>query len=448
MTVLPTTSPPQPRVTRTGELSRLHRARCRLRLGLAVVFTFVRLKKMLVTTAVVTFTTLGLLFFGVTPAEAAPGTVATIKVGPSGTRVRSTLDINSKTNIVGGLHNGATVRVYCVTTGPFVTGPYGTTDVWNRIGTRRYVSATFTGVKAGSGCFDKQTSEPARTTGTSGARVNVNGLARVRSEPSTGALVKHRYDDETPVKLSCQTFAEGRWWVKLASGAGYIAAELVSGVSPTLEQCPGKTPREDQGEKQDPPKTSGERQRAETAPCSLGGSEKEVYELMFGAACVDNKEVFGPDPGDDDDDYPNELQDPSCDRPTCRFEARRPFYIEDIGPNGEGSYGIRWDGCSVPEQAALIPGMGDVSHPFGFDFINACHVHDFGYRLIDRHILPESAEEALDTFFARMLGRICLNYPDRIAACREVALVYSTAVMTADHKPKRDDYPRVYTGPR
>lgn len=201
-----------------------------------------RFKNALTAIAVVAFSTLGLLFFGVSPAEAAPGTTATIKVGTSGTRVRSTLDIKSETNIVGGLHNGATVRVYCVTNGPWVTGPYGTTDAWNRIGNRRFVSSSFTGIKAGPSCFDKQTSQP--TESTSGARVDAKDVARVRSEPSIKALIKYRYANGTEVKLSCKTFAEDRWWVKLASGAGYIASELVSGIPPKLKQCEDKAPRE------------------------------------------------------------------------------------------------------------------------------------------------------------------------------------------------------------
>ncbi|MGQ5259810.1 N-acetylmuramoyl-L-alanine amidase [Micromonospora sp. ZYX-F-536] len=45
--------------------------------------------------------------------------------------------------IVGSVADGATVSVYCQAVGSTVTGPYGTTSIWNRIGTNRYVSDAF-----------------------------------------------------------------------------------------------------------------------------------------------------------------------------------------------------------------------------------------------------------------------------------------------------------------
>ncbi|RAO33864.1 N-acetylmuramoyl-L-alanine amidase A [Micromonospora noduli] len=45
--------------------------------------------------------------------------------------------------VVGSVADGATVAVYCQAVGSTVTGPYGTTAVWNRIGTNRYVSDAF-----------------------------------------------------------------------------------------------------------------------------------------------------------------------------------------------------------------------------------------------------------------------------------------------------------------
>ncbi|MET7963261.1 N-acetylmuramoyl-L-alanine amidase [Micromonospora zamorensis] len=45
--------------------------------------------------------------------------------------------------VVGSVADGATVAVYCQAVGSTVTGPYGTTSVWNRIGTNRYVSDAF-----------------------------------------------------------------------------------------------------------------------------------------------------------------------------------------------------------------------------------------------------------------------------------------------------------------
>lgn len=46
-------------------------------------------------------------------------------------------------SVVGSLTGGTAVSVYCQTSGTSVTGPYGTTSVWNRIGTNRYVSDAY-----------------------------------------------------------------------------------------------------------------------------------------------------------------------------------------------------------------------------------------------------------------------------------------------------------------
>jgi hypothetical protein len=45
--------------------------------------------------------------------------------------------------IVGSVANGATVKIYCQATGTTVTGTYGTTNIWDRIGTNQYVSDAY-----------------------------------------------------------------------------------------------------------------------------------------------------------------------------------------------------------------------------------------------------------------------------------------------------------------
>ncbi|GAB3957203.1 N-acetylmuramoyl-L-alanine amidase [Micromonospora vulcania] len=45
--------------------------------------------------------------------------------------------------VVGSVADGATVGVYCQAIGSTVTGPYGTSAIWDRIGTNRYVSDAF-----------------------------------------------------------------------------------------------------------------------------------------------------------------------------------------------------------------------------------------------------------------------------------------------------------------
>ncbi|WP_320064468.1 N-acetylmuramoyl-L-alanine amidase [Micromonospora sp. RTGN7] len=45
--------------------------------------------------------------------------------------------------VVDSVADGAAVTVYCQATGTLVTGPHGTTSIWHRIGTNRYVSDAF-----------------------------------------------------------------------------------------------------------------------------------------------------------------------------------------------------------------------------------------------------------------------------------------------------------------
>ncbi|WP_407701280.1 SH3 domain-containing protein [Tumebacillus algifaecis] len=46
-------------------------------------------------------------------------------------------------SIVGSVANGAQVTIYCQTYGTTVTGTYGTSNIWNRIGTGQYISDTY-----------------------------------------------------------------------------------------------------------------------------------------------------------------------------------------------------------------------------------------------------------------------------------------------------------------
>jgi hypothetical protein len=65
----------------------------------------------------------------------------TVDTGGANLNVRS--GPGSGYSIVGSVADGATVSIYCQATGTTVTGPHGTTNVWNRIGTNRYVSDAY-----------------------------------------------------------------------------------------------------------------------------------------------------------------------------------------------------------------------------------------------------------------------------------------------------------------
>ncbi|TPQ20797.1 SH3 domain-containing protein [Streptomyces sporangiiformans] len=50
--------------------------------------------------------------------------------------------------IVGRVSGGSRVTIYCQTPGQTITGPLGTSNLWDRIGSGRYITDTF--VRTGS----------------------------------------------------------------------------------------------------------------------------------------------------------------------------------------------------------------------------------------------------------------------------------------------------------
>lgn len=92
-----------------------------------------------------------------------------------------------------------------------------------------------------------------------GTRVATNGaLVMVRSQPTTKrGKINHRYADGTQVSLSCKVDGDdGHRWLKLKSGAGYIAGDYVSGPTAKLPYCEGYGPRQGStGMKADPGNT-------------------------------------------------------------------------------------------------------------------------------------------------------------------------------------------------
>ncbi len=71
----------------------------------------------------------------------------------SGTVRTSGINLNVRSgastgfSIVGSLSNGSSVTIFCQTNGQSITGTFGTSKIWNRIGTGRYIpdAYTFTG---------------------------------------------------------------------------------------------------------------------------------------------------------------------------------------------------------------------------------------------------------------------------------------------------------------
>ncbi|SCG77260.1 Transglycosylase SLT domain-containing protein [Micromonospora echinaurantiaca] len=64
-------------------------------------------------------------------------------VGTSGSSLNVRSGPGTGYAVVGSVADGAGVSIYCQATGTTVTGTYGTSNVWNRIGTNRYISDAY-----------------------------------------------------------------------------------------------------------------------------------------------------------------------------------------------------------------------------------------------------------------------------------------------------------------
>lgn len=65
----------------------------------------------------------------------------TVKTSGAALNVRS--GPHTSDSVVGTVANGSTVTIYCQTEGDSVTGTYGTSKIWDRIGTGKYVSDAY-----------------------------------------------------------------------------------------------------------------------------------------------------------------------------------------------------------------------------------------------------------------------------------------------------------------
>ncbi|WP_326559148.1 peptidoglycan DD-metalloendopeptidase family protein [Micromonospora sp. NBC_01796] len=71
------------------------------------------------------------------------GGSATGTVNTSGTDLNVRSGPGTGYGIVGAVADGARVTIQCQTTGTTVTGTYGTSNIWDRIGTGRFISDTY-----------------------------------------------------------------------------------------------------------------------------------------------------------------------------------------------------------------------------------------------------------------------------------------------------------------
>jgi flagellar protein FlgJ len=187
-----------------------------------------------------------------TPAAAnAAGVSATVSVG-STLLVRSAPSLAAKA--VGALHGRQQVTVVCTVTGTKVRGSVRTTNLWDRLGTGRYISHAYVSssraipscavaspeaetVKAKPG----KVAKPAYIVGTV---QSTDGRVNIRAGASTTAKRIGSVGNGEKVNLVCGVvgdLVEGTvrattQWNRLASG-NYISHAYVS--TPTLHLCPG-----------------------------------------------------------------------------------------------------------------------------------------------------------------------------------------------------------------
>ncbi|KAK6333754.1 hypothetical protein TWF730_003937 [Orbilia blumenaviensis] len=91
--------------------------------------------------------------------------------------------------------------------------------------------------------------------------------------------------------------------------------------------------------------------------------------------------------GNDKDNKPRDVKDPSCSSDaecwtnTAIFNTDLNDFIENHRNKGLNSPPLIYesDGCSVPPEVAKLFKI-DKDFPYGYEFLNSCYRHDFGYR--------------------------------------------------------------------
>jgi uncharacterized protein YraI len=79
---------------------------------------------------------------GLKETEAAASSVRYYSIAP-GVRLNVRSGPGTSYSVVRVLPEGAKVPIYCQTPGTTVTGPYGTTNIWDNISNSQYISDTY-----------------------------------------------------------------------------------------------------------------------------------------------------------------------------------------------------------------------------------------------------------------------------------------------------------------
>lgn len=103
-------------------------------------------------------------------------------------------------------------------------------------------------------------------------------------------------------------------------------------------------------------------------------------------------------------------------------------YVAQKLPTGRVVRGREHDGCSVP-----VVGSSWADKPGGFDFRSACDMHDYGYELIRRGLLPKEAERIVDRVFKDTLTYICGAAYRNNSECLRWASLYGDTLLTFNY---------------
>jgi hypothetical protein len=181
-------------------------------------------------------------------AASAASVSATVSVG-STLKVRSAPSLAAR--VVGSVRNKQRITVQCVVVGTTVRGKVRTTDLWDRLGTGRYISHAY--VKASRSIARCATTspqavpvktKPATVTYKVGTIRSTDGSVNLRSAPSATAAVRGTLANGAKVNLVCGvvgsyvagTVRATTQWDRTTGGT-YVSHGYV--VTPTLTLCPG-----------------------------------------------------------------------------------------------------------------------------------------------------------------------------------------------------------------
>lgn len=194
-------------------------------------------------------------------------------------------------SIIGRVASGSTVSFNCYENGDAVAGPYGRSNIWNRLDSGGFVSDAWIFTGSNNPVVPKCQAAPQQQPPKTGKVATTNGTPlMVRNAPSVNAGIVGRLAPGTVITLVCHVQGDsvsGPWgrstvWNRLENGGFVTDAWVFTGSNnPIVPQCSGPSPA--------PPQA-----QVDAFVAKYNGKFVD-FDRLYGAQCVDLFQQYGKD---------------------------------------------------------------------------------------------------------------------------------------------------------